>query len=273
MNDKLNIALLQHSPTPEALKVSLSRIAHQASIAADAGNDLLLLPEASLTGYNISLSAAQEMAEHKEGSAFNSIAKTAQHYRIAIAYGYIERDGNTLYNSVQMVSDEGLSIGHYRKTHLWGDLDRQLFKAGDAFSPLTEFKGWKIGLLICYDVEFPETVRHLALSGADLILIPTALMHPWDFVATHVTRVRAAENQVYLAYANYCGSENTLEYAGKSCIAGPDGEAIASADTSEVMLNATLSKQAILDIREKLPYHNDRRDSLYRQRDDHHKIS
>ena len=265
MSDTLRIGLLQHIPTPEALNVSLQRIARHAKIAADAGNDLLLLPEASLTGYNISPDAASSMAERRDGEAFTDIAAIAKRNKLAIVYGYIEQDGNALYNSVQFIDDTGQSIGHYRKTHLWGDLDRQLFRPGDSFAPLLEYKGWKIGLLICYDVEFPETVRHLSLSGAELILIPTALMHPWDFVATHVTRVRAAENQVYLAYANYCGDENGLEYAGKSCIAGPDGDALASADTDETMLLATLSKHAIGAIRDSVPYHTDRRELLYEQ--------
>ena len=265
MSDTLRVSLLQHAPTPEALTVSLKRIAHYAKVAADAGNDLLLLPEASLTGYNISLDAAKCMAERQDGEAFNEIAAIAKRNKIAIVYGYIEQDGEVLYNSTQFIDETGQSIGHYRKTHLWGDLDRQLFQPGETFAPLVNYKDWKIGLLICYDVEFPETVRHLALSGADLILIPTALMHPWDFVATHVTRVRAAENQVYLAYANYCGAENNLEYAGKSCIAGPDGDALAQAGTDEALLSATLSKQAISNIRKRLPYHRDRREQLYKQ--------
>ena len=263
MSDTLQMALLQHTPTPEALTVSLQRINHYAKVAADSGNDLLLLPEASLTGYNISLDAAKRMAERQDGDAFDEIAAIAKRNKIAIVYGYIEQDGDVMYNSTQIIDEAGHSIGHYRKTHLWGDLDRKLFQPGSTFAPLVNYKNWKIGLLICYDVEFPETVRHLALSGADLILIPTALMHPWDFVATHVTRVRAAENQVYLAYANYCGVENTLEYAGKSCIAGPDGDTLTRADNDEALLTAVLSKRAISDIRKSLPYHTDRREQLY----------
>ncbi len=265
MSDTLHISLLQHAPTPEALTVSLQRIDDYAKVAADAGNDLLLLPEASVTGYNISLDAAKRMAERRDGEAFNKITTIAKRNNIAIVYGYIEQDADALYNSTQFIDETGQSIGHYRKTHLWGDLDRQLFQPGNTFAPLVNYKGWKIGLLICYDVEFPETVRHHALSGAELILIPTALMHPWDFVATHVTRVRAAENQVYLAYANYCGVENSLEYAGKSCIAGPDGEVLAHADSDQGLLTAMLSKNAISEIRKSLPYHRDRRAQLYEQ--------
>ena len=77
MSDTLQMSLLQHAPTPEALTVSLQRIDHYAKVAADSGNDLLLLPEASLTGYNISLDAAKHMAERRDGEAFEEIAAIA----------------------------------------------------------------------------------------------------------------------------------------------------------------------------------------------------
>jgi predicted amidohydrolase len=73
--------------------------------------------------------------------------------------------------------------------------------------PLVELEGWKLGLLICYDLEFPENARRLALAGAELILVPTANMVPFDFVADVTVRARAFENQCYVAYANYCGHE------------------------------------------------------------------
>jgi len=96
MSDTLTIALLQHIPTPEALETSLERIRNHAATAAKAGNELLLLPEASLTGYNISLDAARKMAETREGNAFTDISHIAENNKIAIAYGYIERDGDAL---------------------------------------------------------------------------------------------------------------------------------------------------------------------------------
>ena len=77
---------------------------------------------------------------------------------------------------------------------------------------------------ICYDVEFPEAVRALALAGAELIAVPTALIRPFDIVARAIVPARAFENQVYVAYAGMCGSEAGLGYCGLSCIVGPDGQ-------------------------------------------------
>lgn len=261
-SDGLRLAIGQHAPTPNAIDLSLLRIdnlAEQASSSAD----LLVLPEASLTGYNVPLDVAKSVALSRHGKTTDAIQSICQRSNIAIAYGYIERDGESLFNSVHVISASGDSVAHYRKCHLWGELDRRLFDAGTSFSPVFTLLGWQLGLLICYDIEFPESVRHLTLQGAELIIAPTALMQPWTFVAKHMTRVRAAENQVYFAYANYCGSEEEIDYLGQSCIVGPDGSEMARAGSSPTLIQATLTKQAIHDIRVELPYHDDRRPELY----------
>ena len=79
--------------------------------------------------------------------------------------------------------------------------------------------------MICYDVEFPEMIRHLALSGADLVLVPTALpaSEHAAFIARSIIPVRAFENQVFVAYANHAGRDDAFAYAGLSGIAAPDG--------------------------------------------------
>ncbi|CAM5504952.1 Aliphatic amidase [Streptomyces glaucescens] len=86
-----------------------------------------------------------------------------------------------------------------------------------------ELDGLRIGLMICYDVEFPENIRAHALAGTDLLLVPTAQMHPFQFVAEHLVPVRAFENQMYVAYVNRVGAEDEFEFVGLSTLAGPDG--------------------------------------------------
>jgi len=89
-------------------------------------------------------------------------------------------------------------------------------------------------------------------------------MKPWREVAEKVIPVRAYENQIFIAYCNYCGDENGLQYEGRSCIAGPDGTDLARAAQAPTMLTATLERQAIQDARSALPYHRDRRPELYK---------
>ncbi len=264
MPQELRIASLQHVPIPNDLNSTLRQLSERAHEAADNGAQLLVVPEASMTGYNISLSAMQAIAEPDDGELTRSVADICIRHNIAIAYAFAENAGNDFYNCVQVINAVGDVCGKYRKTHLWGDLDRTLFSAGADLAPVFSIDDWNIGLLICYDIEFPECARRLALEGANLLLVPTGLMRPWREVAEMVVPVRAYENQLYIAYTNYCGSEGDLTYEGRSCIVGPDGKDLARAGpTTPELLTATLSKSAIADTKKALPYHRDRRPGLY----------
>lgn len=263
MSTELSIALVQHVSTPGDIDASLARMSTYVEQASKAGVDLLLFPEASVTGYNNTLEVNQQLALDTNGETCEKITALARQNNIAIAYGFAEKADGQYYNSVQFVDETGRARSLYRKTHLWGEQDRYLFTEGDDLVPVFEWRDWQIGMLICYDIEFPENVRRLALEGAQLILTPTALMSPWTTVADLVVPARAYENQVFIAYANFCGHEYEQHYVGHSCIAGPDGVDLAKAADAEIMLNATISKNIINDTRDKLPYHRDRRPTLY----------
>jgi len=263
MNDEIDIALVQHVSTPDNIEASLARIADYAKQANDAGAQLLLFPEASLTGYNNTTDVNQRIAQAADGETAQAIAEVSKSNGIAIAYGFAEKHGDRIYNSAQLIDANGQAQTLYRKTHLWGEQDRTLFSQGDDLVPVVEWNGWKIGMLICYDIEFPENVRRLALEGAELILTPTALMSPWTTVADLIVPARACESQLYIAYANFCGAEYEQQYVGHSCIAGPDGSNLAKASDKETMLVATLKKSRIASMRSAVPYHRDRRPSLY----------
>ena len=138
-----------------------------------------------------------------------------------------------------------------------------MFCASDADSAVVELGGWRMGMLICYDVEFPENARKLALRGTDLIVAPTANMVPFDVIATTIVPARAYENQVYVAYANYCGSENGLEYCGLSCVAAPDGCDAARAGRDEELIICELDHGLLTASRRTATYLADRRPQLY----------
>jgi len=264
MSDEMAIAVVQHVSTPDNIDKSVVRIASYAKQASDAGAQLVLFPEASLTGYNNTIDVNHRIAQSADGEAAQAVIEICIANNIAIAYGFAEKKGDRIYNSVQLIDSKGTMQSLYRKTHLWGEQDRTLFTQGDDLVPVIEWNGWKIGLLICYDIEFPENVRRLALEGAELILTPTALMSPWTTVADLVVPARAYENQLFIAYANFCGSEYEQHYVGHSCIAGPDGTNLAKASDEEVMLVTTLKKRSITQMRSALPYHQDRRPLLYK---------
>ena len=178
----MRVALYQCPPRPLDVAGNLQRLHQVAMEATDA--DLLVLPEMFLSGYNIGLEAVGALAEAQDGPSAQRIAAIAQAAGTAILYGYPERsDDGQIYNAVQLIDAQGQRLCNYRKTHLFGDLDHSMFSAGEDDFPLVELDGWKLGFLICYDIEFPENARRLALAGAELILVPTANMIPYDFVA------------------------------------------------------------------------------------------
>ncbi|MGC7839378.1 carbon-nitrogen hydrolase family protein [Pseudomonas wayambapalatensis] len=264
----MRIALFQGTPRPLDVPGNLERLQQQAQLAAARGAQLLVCPEMYLSGYNIGADAVQRLAEPEDGPSAMAVVEIAQAQRIAIVYGYPERaEDGSIHNSVQLIDAHGRSLCNYRKTHLYGELDRSMFSPGANHFPVVELDGWKLGLLICYDIEFPENARRLALEGAELILVPTANMTPYDFVCQVTVRSRAQENQCYLVYANYCGSEGEIQYCGQSSIIGPDGSLLAMAGREECQLLADIERERVVKGREAFPYLADLRRDLHRAQD------
>ena len=258
----MRVALYQCPPLPLDVAANLQRLQQLATEAK--GADLLVVPEMFLTGYNIGVDAVNVLAQGRDGEAAQQVAQIAKTSGVAILYGYPERaEDGQIYNAVQLIDAQGERLCNYRKTHLFGDLDHSMFSAGEDDFPLVELNGWTLGFLICYDLEFPENARRLALAGAELILVPTANMIPFDFIADVTVRARAYENQCYVAYANYCGSEEQIHYCGQSSIAAPDGSRIAQAGLDEALIVGTLDRQLMVDSRAANRYFLDRRPALY----------
>lgn len=258
----MKIALCQTPGIINNPEAAFALMAEKAAEAAARGADLLLLPEMYLSGYNIGPEAALKHAITVEGLApAQAIAKAR---KIALVFGYPERVGDAVANSAVLIGPGGEILLNYRKSHLFGDLDRAMFKAIGGEFPLATLNGEKIGLLICYDIEFPEPARLLALAGADVILIPTAQMTPYFQVAKYVIPARAYENQVYLAYANHSGGDDGLTYIGLSSICGPDGAVLAAAEGEATMLYASTDAAHHAAVRLADPLLTDRRPALYR---------
>ena len=241
MKTPLTLALLQCTPGPLDVPGNLQRLEAAAKQAARGGADLLLCPEMGMTGYNIGATSVRQLAQPAHGGYAQAVAEIARRHGLAVLYGYPElSDDGAVFNAAQWINAQGERCLNYRKTHLYGTLDKAQFAAGQPTTALVELKGWRVGVLICYDVEFPENTRRLARAGADLIAVPTANMADFDFVSNAVIPVRAYENQTYVAYANYVGHEADIHYGGLSTVAAPDGSLLAQAGRDETLLFATL---------------------------------
>ncbi|MFG2122066.1 carbon-nitrogen hydrolase family protein [Streptomyces sp. NPDC048710] len=258
----MRTALLQSSGRPGSIAENLKVLDEAAGRAAAAGAALLAAPEMFLTGYAIG-DAVGRLAEPADGDSADAIAEIATRHGLAIAYGYPERDGETVYNSAQLISADGTRLANYRKTHLFGCFERDHFTPGEQPVVQAELNGLTVGMMICYDVEFPENVRAHALAGTDLLIVPTAQMHPFQFVAESLVPVRAWENQMYVAYVNRVGPEGEFEFVGLSVLAGPDGIARTRAGRGEELVFADADPGFLAASREANPYLQDRRPGLY----------
>lgn len=261
--DGLTIALWQ-CPYARHAGEALVLLDATAAQAREQGADLLVCPEMSLTGYQIGAAGVAAVAEPADGPLAQAVATIAQRHGIAVVYGYPERHapGEKPYNAAQFVAADGQRLANYRKTHLFGDTDRAQFSPGAQVPAVFEWRGWQLGLLICYDIEFPEPARSLALQGADAILVPTANMIAFDEVQRVLLPARALENRLVVVYANACGQEGDTTYGGLSTVCGPMGAVLTQGGRDEALLFASLSRGDVLRAREHSQLH-DRRPDLY----------
>ena len=222
--------------------------------AVAAGAELVVLPELAVTGYG-----AGEPMVAKAQAAEDALAEwqdAVEQMRVALVLGLALRTQSGASNAAALLAP-GREPVLYAKRMLYRDYEKTLFAPGDAPSPIVEIGGLRCGLLVCFDVEFPELCRDLALRGADAILVPTALPKSPGarFIAESVVPVRAFENQLFVVYADHCGADARFAYQGLSLIAAPDGSVLARAGEAEpAMLIADLDPSAYQASREQNPY-------------------
>ncbi len=259
------ISLYQMQPVSGDVAANLAKIAQAAEAASDMGAELLVAPELAVSGYGLSPERFAEIAEGRDGEIIGALSDIAAEFDLAICTGFPERDGETVFNSAVLARPDG-TCEFYRKGHLYGDGERAAFVPGADSPQVFDLFGVRTGMLICYDVEFPEYVRTLALAGAELVIVPTALPDGTISrrVADMVVPTRAFENGVFVVYADLCGEEGSFAYGGRSAIIGPDGDELARAGARETLLVAEMDRTAYDECRRQNPYLIDRRPELYR---------
>lgn len=218
----MKIALWQAHSTPRDIDDNIQRLRETAKRAKAGGAQLLVTPEMFLTGYAIE----EGFVDLAKSDPLALAARVAGEVGIGIVAGGPELVDGKVYNSTVFADETGTELTRYRKVQLFGLMDREYFEPSQEKSTVVDFHGVKVGMLICYDVEFPERVREVAEAGADLIAVPTAQMQPFTFVSHHLIAVRAFENHVHVAYANHHGSDDKNIYVGLSTVANPLGKTI-----------------------------------------------
>ena len=261
--DEIIVAISQSAGSFGKPEAALCILDTDAALARADGAHVLVLSELFLTGYNLGQQLVSKLAEPADGRLIREAQSIARCHDIALVFGYPERTDAGIANAAMLIGAEGDILLNYRKVHLFGELDRTMFDLPGSAFPVASYRGWRIGLAICYDIEITETARLIALAGADCLLVPTALMPPYDIVPRAVIPTRAYENQLYLAYANHCGVEADLSYIGQSCICGPDGAVLAAAGMGSELIKARFCRTRLAEVRARDPLLADRRPELY----------
>ena len=218
--------------------------------------DLVVCPELFLSGYNVGTDL-KRLAEPVDGPSAGAVAQLAQWHGTAIVYGYSEAVDDRLYNSAACITADGnLAANHRKRANSPGSFEEDYFTPGSV-PTVFELAGVSVAILICYEVEFPETVRQAARMGAQLVVVPTALVAQWDVVASRIVPARAFENGIWLAYANHAGHENGSTYLGGSRIVAPSGQEAAVAGGDEALIVAEIDIAQVAAAQKRLPYLRD----------------
>ncbi len=218
--------------------------------------DLVICPELFASGYNVG-DKLIACAETEDGPSYQGFAALAQQFDTAFCYGYPQDSDDKIYNAAALVGADGQLLANHRKQlNSPGSFEEDYFTPGNGTTML-HYGGVNIAVLICYEVEFPESVRAAAIAGADLVVVPTALVDQWDIVASKVVPTRAFENGIWIAYANHAGEENGFTYLGGSKIVAPDGKVIADAGTEENLISTEIDSSMVKAARTRLPYLRD----------------
>jgi predicted amidohydrolase len=228
--------------------------------AAQEGASAIVLPELFLTGYQLAESL-RVLAEPLEGPSLQRLAGLARRHRMLTVCGWPEAADGVLYNSACVIDADGEVQGRYRKTHLFGG-EPEFFAPGDQLMPFDTSLG-RIGVLICYDLEFPEPARTLALEGATLVVTSTASKDPYAAYQGIYARARAMENGVYVAAANTVGDLGPCHFFGMSLVVDPGGRVLAEADQQERLLFAPIDLSRVPPADPSVQYLPHRRPDLY----------
>jgi N-carbamoylputrescine amidase len=201
-----------------------------AARAFEDGADLVVMPELIVGGYVLDRDHQQRVAEPVEGPTVEAWTELASRHGGHLIGGFAERVENRVFNAAVLVGPDGPLL-HYRKLHLFRG-EREIFTPGDRGLPVISSPIGRIGLCVCYDLRFVETMRILALEGAQLVCVPTAWVPGFDSTLwdesgmapqARAALVQANLNQVFVACASQVGAVGGLQLLGSSIVGGPDG--------------------------------------------------
>lgn len=222
---------------------NLAMVTESVRRAAQDGVDLLVLPELVTSGYSLTPDEARACALVRDAEEFGHLAAAAGD--ACVVLGFCEVEGGRIHNSAAILGG-GVGPVFYRKTHLW-DTEKELFGPGDTRPPVVETRFGKLAVAVCYDMEFPEVPRQVALAGADILAVPTN----WPLLVTppageHAPEVISAmasarASALVIACCDRAGQERGVDWTQGTCVVGSDGWVLGGTKEPDGVLDVLVS--------------------------------
>lgn len=261
---RLKVALLQMDIAigePEKNFAKLSELL-ESCVQAENKPDVIVFPEMWNTGY--ALDRIRDIGDRDGVRTKAFLLDFCRKHNVNIVAGSVaELEGDQVRNTIYTFDREGRETGEYSKIHLFRLMDEEKYlTAGDTIGKL-DVDGVPAGMMICYDIRFPELSRRLALDGVKVLFVPAEWPHPrlhhWRTLLT----ARAIENQMYVVACNRVGTSGTTSFFGHSMVIDPWGDILAEGDESEQIVTADIDLSVVDKVRATIPVFADRRPELY----------
>lgn len=227
----------------------------------DQGAEVVVLPEMWSCGFD-----NESLSTHAEKTPFilENLSQISNKYNMVIIGSLPECFKGNIYNTIYVVDRTGDISGSYRKIHLFSlTQEDRYFSAGNRAVVCNTGVG-PIGLMICYDLRFPELCRALTLNSAQIIAVsaqwPLSRIDHWDVLI----KARAIENQVFIIASNRCGKDPDIEYGGHSQVVSPNGTLLTNAKNENCSLITELNFKDLTDFRQTIPCLEDRSIEAYK---------
>jgi len=262
MVDKLKIALIQIELTEGDPPRNTEKALKFMDKATQQGADLIILPELWSVGF--APMQLDSLAETPNGPSVNIMRDWTRDKGCYLLAGSIpELAKKGVYNKSYLFGPKGQVLGEYSKIHLFDLMgEKSTFLEGSK-PMVADVKGWHIGVMLCYDLRFPELARYYATRGVHLIAIPAlwpdARIGHWETLL----KARAIENQIYIAGANAVGNMTDLYFPGQSMIIDPYGNSINQPENRETLIIREIKQSEIAYVREDVAYINDIRSDIF----------
>jgi omega-amidase len=261
---KWNIALLQMDVAigePERNFAKLEMLLEDA-VKEASKPDVIVIPEMWNTGY--ALDRIHELADLDGERTHALLSAFASEHRVNVIGGSIaEKKGDQIFNTIYVYNREGVRIANYSKIHLFRLMEEDKYLQEGSHIGRFELDGIPCGMMICYDIRFPELARKLALDGAQILFVPAEWPNPRLHHWRTLLMARAIENQMFVMSCNRVGISGTTEFFGHSMAIDPWGEVVAEGDESEQIICAQIDLELVGQVRSRIAVFEDRRPTLY----------